>query len=306
MKKILILLLFSQQIFAQAFTAETGYLYLGDKDTELSGGLDIKSGVIKKNDKIDIYAPSGRKFMATIIKITGDNQQEVSQIKAGQYAYFDLKFTENPSTGKDYINKGFKVYPAGFQANTTTMKAESEKKLAQSVNFKATLDGKAFRGKVSYKGASLWRKGVKNYVDKPYLQLQFICVDEPDSRGLTIQVINPKEAPASYSVRDMEVNFSGAADGNANNTTIYGFVNGKGDTDFSLEITKWQKVSNEKAIISGKVTGSLREIKLFGKGSKMNKFENGIFENIELEIFNTQPDLKEMIKASGGGGLLKN
>lgn len=292
--------------FAQSFTAETGYLYLGEKDTELSGGLDIKSGVIKKNDKIDIYAPSGRKFTATITKITNKDQQEVAQIMAGEYGYFDLKFTENPSTGKDYVNKGFKVYPAGFQINNATMKAEAESKLAQSVNFKSTLNGKAFRGKITYKGASLWRKGIKNYIDKPYLQLQFACVDEPDTRTLTIQIFNPKETPAKYEAKEMEVNFSGTADGNVNNTTMYGFTNGKGDTNFSLEITKWQKVSNEKAIISGKISGSLREVKILGKSAKMNTFENGIFENIELEIFNTQADLKEMMKATGGGGLLKD
>lgn len=306
MKKTLFLLLISLNSFAQTFTAETGYLYLGEKDTEMNGGMEIKSGIIKKNDKIDIYAPSGRKFTATVVKMTGENRQEVNQIKAGEYGYFDLKFTENPSTGKDYVNKGFKVYPAGFQANTTAMKAEADAKLAASVNFKTTLDGKPFRGKVTYKGASLWRKGVKNFAyNKPYLQLQFACVDSPDDRLLTLQIFNPKESVAKYGSKDMEINFSGAADGNKNNTTIYGFVNGKADTDFTLEITKWQ-ASGNKATISGKVYGELREVKILGKSIKKNVFENGIFENIEVEIFNDQADLKEMMKAAGGGGLLKN
>lgn len=306
MKKLFFLFLLSLSGFAQTFTAETGYLYLGEKETELNGGLEIKSGVIKKNDKIDIYAPTGRKFTATIVKITGENRQEVNQIKAGEYGYFDFKFTENPSTGKDYVNKGYKVYPAGFQVNTTVMKAEADSKLAQSVNFKATLDGKPFRGKVTYKGASLWRKGVKNFAyNKPYLQLQFGCVDSPDDRLLTIQVFNPKESTAKYGSKDMEINFSGTIDGNKNNTTIYGFVNRKADTDFTLEITKWQALGN-KAIISGKVYGELREVKILGKSTKKNVFENGIFENIEVEIFNDQSDLKEMMKSAGGGGLLKN
>ncbi len=283
--------------FAQTFTAETGYLYLGEKDTELSGGIEIKSGIIKKNDKIDIYAPSGRKFTATIVKISGKNNEELGQVKTGEYGYFDLKFTENPSTGKDYVNKGFKAYPAGFQANTTAMKVEADKKLAESINFKGMLDGKPFRGKVTYKGASLWRKGVKNFAyNKPYLQLQFGCVDLPDDRLLTVQVFNPKESVTKYGSKDMEVNFSGAADGNKNNTTIYGFVNGKADTDFTVEITKWQASGSNKAIISGKVYGELREVKILGKATKINRFENGIFENIEVEIFNEQPDLKEMMK----------
>lgn len=305
MKKILFLLLASISGFAQTFTAETGYLYLGEKETELSGGLEIKSGIIKKNDKIDIYAPTGRKFTATITKISGKDNQEVVQIKAGEYGYFDLRFTENPSKGSDYVTKGYKVYPAGFQANTTSMKAEADKKLAESVNFKSTLDGKAFRGKVTYKGASLWRKGVKNYIDKPYLQLQFASVDAPDTRSLTIQVFYPKETPAKYSSKDMEVNFSGTVDGNTANTTIFGFVNGKATPNFTLEITKWQ-ASGNKAIISGKVNGDLPEVKILGRSTKVNRFENGVFENIEVEIFNDQADLKEMMKAAGGGGLLKN
>lgn len=305
MKKILFLLLISLNSFAQTFTAETGYLYLGEKDTEMNGGMEIKSGIIKKNDKIDIYAPSGRKFTATITKISGKGNQEVSQIKAGEYGYFDLKFTENPSTGKDYVNKGFKVYPAGFQANTTAMKAETDAKLAASVNFKTTLDGKPFRGKTTYKGASLWRKGIKNYINKPYLQLQFGCVDSPDTRTLTVQVFNPKESTASYTAKDMEVNFSGTVDGNSANTTIFGFVNGKTTPNFTLEITKWQ-TSGNKAIISGKIYGELPEVKILGRSTKVNRFENGIFENIEVEIFNDQADLKEMMKAAGGGGLLKN
>ncbi len=175
-----------QNSFAQSFTAETGYLYLGEKDTELNGGMEIKSGTLKKGDKIDIYAPTGRKFTAVITRITGEANREVSQIKAGEYGYFDLRFTENPSTGKDYITKGYKVYPAGFKANTTAMKAEAEAKLGASVNFKSTLDGKAWNAKVTYKGASFWRKGIKNYIERPYLQLQFAALDSPDTRTLTI------------------------------------------------------------------------------------------------------------------------
>jgi len=205
------------------------------------------------------------------------SNEELGQLKAGEYGYFDLKFTENPSTGKDYVNKGYKVYPAGFQANTTAMKAEADKKLAESVNFKATLDGKAFRGKVTYKGASLWRKGVKNFAyNKPYLQLQFGCVDLPDTRTLTVQIFSPKESTASYSVKDMEVNFSGAVDGNSANTTIFGFVNGKATPNFTLEITKWQALGN-KAIISGKINGELPEVKILGRSTKVNRFENGVF-----------------------------
>ncbi|MFN8428783.1 MAG: hypothetical protein U0V04_02290 [Spirosomataceae bacterium] len=291
-----------QNSFAQSFTAETGYLYLGEKDTELNGGMEIKSGTLKKGDKIDIYAPTGRKFTAVITRITGEANREVSQIKAGEYGYFDLRFTENPSTGKDYITKGYKVYPAGFKANTTAMKAEAEAKLGASVNFKSTLDGKAWNAKVTYKGASFWRKGIKNYIERPYLQLQFAALDSPDTRTLTIQVFNPKEGLSKYTAKDMEVNFSGAADGNTANTTIFGFVNGKSIPNFSFEITKWH-ASGNKATISGKINGELPEVKILGRSGKVNRFENGVFENIEVEIFNEQVDMKEMMK--GNSGIIK-
>jgi hypothetical protein len=294
----LILLFIIQKASAQIFTAETGYLYLGNTEIELSGGLEIKSGIIKKNDKIDIYAPTGRKFTATIVKITNKEYAEINQVKAGEYGYFDFKFTENPSKGRDYVSKGYKVYPAGFKANAAGIKAEAETKLAQSVNFKSTLDGKAFRGKVTYKGASYWRKGVKNYIERPYLQLQFACVDSPDDRILTIQIFNPKENVAKYTAKDMEVNFSGAIDGNKNNTTIYGFVNGKASPNFNLEITKWQ-TAGTKATISGKINGDLPEVKILGRSNKINSFENGTFENIEVEIFNDQADMKDMMKKAG-------
>jgi hypothetical protein len=300
-----VVLLFVNGAIAQSFTAKTGYLYLGEKDTELNGGMEVLSGIIKKNDKIDIYAPSGRKFTATIVKISGKNNDELSQVKAGEYGYFDLKFAENPSTGKDYVNKDYKVYPAGFKINTAEMKANAEAKITTSVNFKSTLDSKIWNAKVTYKGASFWRKGIKNYIEKPYLQLQFVSVQAPDERLLTVQVFYPKETPAKYFSKDLEVNFSGTPDGNTTHTEMFGFVNGKGNTDFSLEITKWQKVSSTKAIISGKISGELQEVKLLGTPKLKHRFSDGIFENIEVEIFNEQADMKEMMKKAGFDGVPK-
>ncbi|MBK6975903.1 MAG: hypothetical protein IPH28_01305 [Cytophagaceae bacterium] len=294
-----VVLLLVNGAIAQSFTAKTGYLYLGEKDTELNGGMEVLSGIIKKNEKIDIYAPSGRKFTATIVKISGKNNDELSQVKAGEYGYFDLKFTENPSTGKDYINKDYKVYPAGFKVNSSQMKAEADAKTA-SVNFKSKLNGKNWNAKVTYKGASFWRKGVKGLLEKPYMQLQFASVQTPDERLITIQVLYPKESPAKYVSKDLEVNFSGTPDGNTAHTEIYGFVNGKGNTDFSLEITKWQKVSSSKAIISGKISGDLKEVKLLGTPKLIHRFTDGVFENIEVEIFNEQANFKQMIKSAGG------
>ncbi|MCP9763549.1 hypothetical protein [Lacihabitans soyangensis] len=283
---------FGAYSFAQSFTAEVGTLFLSDKPTEQFGNLKILTGVIKKGDKIEIYAETGRKFTATITKIKGDSDDEVKLLKAGEYGFFDLTFTEDPGTGKDYLRAGYKAYSLGYKPNIASIKADAEAKVTASVNFKSTLDGKPFRGKVTYKGASYWRKGVKNLLEKPYLQLQFRAVDEPDDRNLTIQIFYPKESVAKYTAKDMEVNFSGTADGNTTNTEMYGFVNGKGNTDFSLEITKWQKISSKKAIISGKISGELKEVKLLGTPKLKHRFSDGIFENVEVEVFNEVYDLK--------------
>jgi hypothetical protein len=298
-----IILLFGKSGFSQTFTAKTGYLYLGEKDTELNGGMEILSGIIKKNDKIDIYAPSGRKFTATISKISDKSNHELTQIKVGEYGYFDLKFTENPSTGKDYITKDYIVFPAGFKVNSGEMKAEAEKIANKNAQFKSNLNGKPWNARVTYKGASFWRKGVKGFLEKPFLQLQFASVHSPDERLITIQVFYPRETPTKYTAKDLEVNFSGTPNGDTKATEMFGFVNGKGDTDFCLEITKWQKVSATKAIISGKISGDLKEVKLLGTPKLKHRFTDGVFENVELEIFNEQPDMKEMMK---NGGVIKN
>jgi hypothetical protein len=300
MKKIIlfIALLFLANIcFSQSFTAETGYLYLGANDTEQNGVIKVLSGVLKKNDKIDIYAETGRKFTAIVTKITDNNNQELKEAKPNQDAYFDLKFTENPSTGKDYLRKGYKIYPSGFKPakDVTDPKPTNEKP-----NFSTTLDGKPWKANVTYKGAVLWRKGLKNYAyDKPYLQLQFASILPPDERLITIQVFSPKESTAKYTAEDMEVNFSGAIDGKKESTTMYGFVNGKAKPNFVLEITNWQKSGDNKALISGKIYGEIPEILIFGKSKQINRFENGVFENVAVEIINEQHDLKKMLNTGG-------
>lgn len=298
MKSLLLALtLCTQSAIAQSFTAETSDIYVGESNTEFYGSLNILSGTLKKSDKLDIYAETGRKFSATITKMSLLDQpkKEVNEVKSGNVAFVEFKTTDDATTGKDYLRKGYKVYPYNVKPveKSVTITGTTSKE-----NFSCTLDGKPFTAKVAYKGASLFRKGVKNYTEKPYLQLQFSSTMSPDDRVLTIQIFNPKETPSTYTVNDMEVNFSGAVDGKAAHTTLFGFVNGKGDTDFRVDITKWL-TGTGKAIISGKVSGKLNEIKLLGTARTYNTFENGTFENVEVELINNQPDLKQMMKEAG-------
>ncbi|WP_337041436.1 hypothetical protein [Emticicia sp. 17c] len=294
MKTLFIFLLFSSSVLGQAFTAETGDIYLGDAKGDYSGLLIVRSGLLKVTDPIEIYSSKGFKYLVRIVKMKdiNDTKKELKQLSAGQEAYIEFVTADEPKSYDDALRKGMKVYPKGFKPDGASLAANTKK-----ADFMATLDGQPFKAAVAYKGATLWRKGVKNFAsNKPYLLLQFGSIVSPDDRILTIQLFNPKETIARYGPKDMEVNFSGTTDGKKENTTIYGFVNGKADTDFIVEITKWQAVSNTKAIISGKLYGDLREVKVLGVAKKINRFENATFDNIEVEIINTQLDLSTGVK----------
>lgn len=296
MRKLFFFLLFiTSTTLGQTFMAETGDIYIGEPKGNYYGIFNVKSGVLKNTDALEIYSNSGFKYSARIIKMIDiDTRAPLKEIKSGQSAFIDFFTTDDPGNYKDALRKGFRVYPKGLKPGGVELVSEEGKK----VDFIATLDSKPFKATVTYKGATLWRKGVKNFAyNKPYLLLQFGSIISPDDRIISIQLFNPKEMPAKYGVKDLEINFSGAIDGKKENTTLYGFVNGKADTDFTVEITQWKVVSGTKAVISGKVYGELREIKILGIAKKVNKFENGTFESIEVEIMNGQPEAKEMIKA---------
>jgi hypothetical protein len=281
--KIFLLLLLTTPLLAQRFSAYTRDMYLTDNEKVLSGMLTVELGQIAKTDTLHIYAETGRRFTATIIKISDRDEQELTSLGAGQSADFRLLFTENPSTGKDYLRAGYKVYPSDYSPASTVNATSSQAQL------QSTIDGKKFQGKITYKGALYLKKGIKGMNEKPYLQLQFAAANAPDERILTIQIFNPKEAKAKYTAADLEINFSGSPDGNKDNTVLYGFVNGKATENFNIEISKWQRSGN-KVIISGKFGGILPEVLVIGRSKNKIRFENAVFEDVELEIFEDRVD----------------
>jgi hypothetical protein len=289
---ILICLAFTTTLLAQSFTGKTGYIFVGDTPNEFTGSIEVLTGVLKKGATIDVYAETGRKFTLVVTKMDVKENKDASEAKAGQNPFVYLHTTDNASGGDDYLREKYMVYPHGFKPTGAPSTASTSAKAV----FAATIDGKTFKAGNSYKGALLYRKGIKNYQERPFLQLSFASIQSPDTRQLLIQVFNPKESAARYGAKDMEINFSGTIDGNKDHTTIYGFVNGKADTEFTLEITKWQKVSDTKAVISGKVYGDLREVKILGRPKLINKFANGSFENVEVEIHNEEADMKRMMQ----------
>lgn len=262
-------------VTAQSFTGETGYIYNGDTNKEFFGSVEIQSGTLKKTDKLDIYAETGRKFQAVIKKITVDGK-EVQTAKAGQSVTIDFVTSEDATTGKDYLRKGYKVYPRDFKA--TIVKTNNS--TGKPDKFTAMLDGKAYRAASFNNG--YYQKGIKGFAyNLPFVQFSFVNNDTTDTRSFVIQIFNPKEAPATYSTESTEVNFSGAKDGKKGNEKIYGYVKGAKE-NFTIQITKWEKKSAGTAIVSGKISGNLTQI--MGK-KEVLKLENGVFENLEVAVY---------------------
>lgn len=267
---------------AQSFTSESGDLYSTNDPIKYSCSVTVLTGVLKKTDKIDFYAPKGTKYSAIILEMTQD-YQPVNEIKAGQFGNIVVKFSQDFSGAKDYPTYKSKILPSGSAPNSAA--TNIEEKAASS--FVTTLNGKEWKAKVPYKGALLMRKGLSYLnINKSCLQLQFGSTIPSDQRTLTIQIFNPRESPAKYTARDMEVNFSGAASAADKSPAIYGFVNGKSFPDFTLEIKEWKNAGNNRVLISGVITGELPEVVLLGKSDKKVRFENGRFQNVEVEIIN--------------------
>lgn len=287
-----LLIIIGSETFAQIFTAETGEIFIGEPKGNYFGALKILSGVLKKNEAIEIYAETGRKFTVLVKKISNNDGIEITEAKAGQTINVDLFTNDDAQSGNDYLRAGYKIYLKGFK---TTVNNAVTSNITTKVDFTANLNGKPFKAAKVYKGALFYRKGMKNFAyDKPFIQLSFKSTDAIDNRILLFHIYNPKESVAKYDASVLEVNFSGSIDGTKENTKVYGFKAGSG-TNFSVEITSWQRISVSKAIISGKIRGKMRELLTFEKKGNIN-IENGVFENIEVEIFNELYDMKDIIR----------
>jgi hypothetical protein len=270
-------------ITAQSFTAETGYIYTGNSNKEFFGAFTIKSGTIKKSDKLDIYAETGRKFQATITKMTV-NGNEVQSAKAGQNVSIDFTTTEDATTGNDYLRKGYQVYPKNFK----TLATKTNNITGQPDKLTAVINGKAYRA-ASFNNA-YYKKGLKKFAyNLPFVQFSFVNNDTTDTRSFLVQIFNPKEGTAAYGPESSELNFSGSEDGKMEHEKIYGYLKGSKDK-FKITITKWENKGGNKIIISGKMEGEI--FTTLGKKDSI-KIENGVFENVEVTLFSEIVEIKK-------------
>lgn len=155
----------------------------------------------------------------------------------------------------------------------------------EPVNLNATLDGAAWKGRVTYQGALFYTKGISFLkIDKPYLQLAFKADKAPDSRQLTISIKGFQPRTGKYT-GEMEVLLSGSPTGGSDDTAMQGYQEDvpAQKTDFTFEITKWEPKGEGQAIMSAKFSGNLKGI----FGSKDAKFTDGVITDLVVTVHNS-------------------
>jgi hypothetical protein len=288
-----LVLLTASRAPGQSFSAEiVSEVFYGESNGKFAASIQVLSGTLKTGDEVTAYAGTGRKFKLRILSINVDvlnetsgtkDRKAVAQARSGETVWAEFFTADNTGSGSDYLTKGFKIYPKGFVYSPSPAKQDPAN--AGKAVFSAMIDGKPFKAALAYKGALLSRRGVERFQERPFLQISFTSNNAADNRILLFWILNPTESAAVYTEKDIEVNFSGAVDGTRENTEIFGFKNGEADTKFTVEITAWKKISPSKALISGKINGELREVKLIGRAVRTNRISGGVFENVEVEIF---------------------
>lgn len=136
-------------------------------------------------------------------------------------------------------------------------------------------------------GSSLFYEGGNSMIDKtgkPYFMLSFLSANAPDNRNLTLQFKDFKPVVGKIK-SNMQVLLAGHSSGEAKKSETAGYqVNPQFPeqmTNFAVEVTKWERISKDKAIISGKFSGKLKGI----MNSADVSCQNGVFKDVEVVCY---------------------
>jgi hypothetical protein len=160
-----------------------------------------------------------------------------------------------------------------------TSSAES----AATATLTCQLNGREWKGGDIYNGHLYYVKGItRMYGGKPHMLLSFRATMAPDNRQLTISFNNFQGKTGLYAKEALEVLLSGSDTGDAQKSELQGHkVPGK-NTNFSVELTGWKSTRADEAIISGKLSGTLKGV----LGSPDVKIENGVFSDVKVKLYN--------------------
>jgi hypothetical protein len=276
--------IFQQHVSAQKTLplrekTSTSSIFIADGANAYVVFLTLQGHALKAGDQVDAVDQAGHRMSFKITKTTIDNG-EVDALPTGEYGGLDLLLTSGNMRdfgGDFYLVDVGAPYP-------TAMASPADEPMAP-YTITAQLGGQPWKAGLVSEGALFYPNGHKT-IDpsgKPFLQLAFKSIKAPDDRQLTIQVRDFAAKVGTVDQDHCEVLLSGSIDGVAAHALLQGYSN-KGAYKkyvFTLKITRWERVSSEKAILSATFSGKLKG-SLDAPDIVVN---NGAIDDLEVRVF---------------------
>jgi hypothetical protein len=278
--------LFFIHLHSQSLNARIEYPFIdGENEGIYSGGIVIKSGVIKVGDIITMY----------------DDGNNTSQMKIKELKDYDATDNENVnslSSGKSGFivlqtldKKKLPSIKGGFSLGTKPNLEDASNPYAKVNNPIVTtcnLNGKEWKGKSYYKSASYFPNGnTLLKTTKPYVLISIKSGLENDDRLITFSIPDYKGGMGIVNKDAYEFVFSGKENGNE--CILSNWVKGEANTHrapFHFEFTKWED-KGSYILVSAKYHGKLNALNLLsgliGKTCDDLVVSEGVIFDLKLE-----------------------
>lgn len=275
-------------------SARIEYVFIdGEEKGIYAGGCKVAEGRLKTGQEVQVTDDGGSAFRMKVLKIQDYEQKDEMgrakdvKVSAGKELFLELATLD----GKKLT--GLK---GGFNLGAGSM-AESQKTgggmVMEKLPLKCEIDGAEWRGKTFFNSCLYYQHGnAMMKVKHPFLMMAFQSAKKPDNRQLTIMIKEFKGAAEKVEKEDMEITFTGSADGTKEKTYMQSnWENGAANTrktEFTFEITRWEQ-NGDEAVISGTFSGKLYGFNALKKVSNTiepnAELVNGTFENVKVKCF---------------------
>ncbi|MFM9943713.1 MAG: hypothetical protein ACKVQB_00625 [Bacteroidia bacterium] len=235
---------------------------------------------LKANDEFELLAGT-RRILMKFESLASENKANGSIIYFAQTQYNFDTIQSDFSAQMYIVSKGTIITPPSNDNIEPSSISSTNKQI-----FTANIEGKKFTASIATMGALYYAKGHKmmDPSGKPYFLLAFVCNQLPDNRQLTIHCKN--FAAGTGILKDMDALFSGSSTGDNSKSELQGCQNNpefpEQKTNFTVNITKWENIDENSAVISGTISGKLKGL----LGARGIQFTDGIFTNVKVQIFN--------------------
>lgn len=239
---------------------------------------DTTKKQFNSGDKFDFIGTENQRYTLEFDKY--------GEVKTG-VKILHIKYNEIFS--KSLLSGGFMGYMVkvgdSLQEAKSAPTATTSEAATNKTNLTCKLNGKNWTASAPNIYLTYFAGGNKmmDKTGKPYFQIAFPCNQSPDNRQLTI---NAKNVPGTTGVlKNSEVLFSGSASGDPKNPELQGYQENPAvpaqKTNWVFTITKWEKKSEDKVIMSATFSGKLKGL----MGAKDVEFKEGKIENVEITVY---------------------